>query len=70
MTKNNNCKEVEKSQLVRVIDVLFIGPVIIYAATQIKNNWLKIILLIIGIGTIIYNAKNYIETKKANSSVI
>ena len=52
----------EKSQLVRLIDVFYIGPFLIFLSnknTLSENN--KRILLITGILTIIYNGRNYLK---------
>lgn len=57
-----------KTQLVRIADVVFFGPFMLYAASRPKlNETQKVILATIGIGTIIYNAINYLkyENQKA-----
>lgn len=57
--------EIEKSQLVRLIDVFFIGPFLIYVAMKADlGKVTKFVLLIIGIATIIYNGSNYIQNMK------
>ena len=56
-----------KTQLVRIADVIFFGPFMLYAASRPKlNKSQKLILTTIGVGTIVYNAINYLkyETKK------
>lgn len=51
-----------KTQLVRIADVVFFGPFMLYAASRPKlNKTQKVILATIGIGTIIYNAINYLK---------
>jgi hypothetical protein len=51
-----------KTQLVRIADVVFFGPFMLYAASRTKiNKTQKVILSTIGIGTIIYNAINYLK---------
>jgi hypothetical protein len=51
-----------KTQLVRIADVVFFGPFMLYAASRPKiNKTQKVILSTIGIGTIIYNAINYLK---------
>ena len=53
--------EIEKSQIVRAIDVLFIGPFLIYVGLQRKNSELEDMLLIgLGALTIVYNGRNYL----------
>ena len=57
--------DVSKGQKIRMLDVLFIGPVMIYASQTAKlNKFERNILLVLGIATIIYNGKNYYETKR------
>lgn len=55
-----------KSQFVRLIDIFFIGPILIYLGiTNFKNNNVfKNILLAIGATTISYNLKNYLSISK------
>jgi len=47
-------------QTIRLIDVFFIAPVLIYASNKVENNFLKISLYGIGLATLIYNGYNYI----------
>ena len=57
--------DVSKGQKVRVIDVLFIAPFMIYVATQGKLTMTeRYIMFGLGAATLIYNAKNYIETQR------
>jgi hypothetical protein len=51
-------------QTIRLIDVLFIGPFLIYVGTN-KELSLPIRLALIGLGaaTIIYNGNNYLKNK-------
>lgn len=55
----------DKSQFIRILDILFIGPFMIYMS-YIGNEhiYLRIILAILGILTILYNFNNYIITKQ------
>ena len=51
-----------KTQLVRIADVVFFGPFMLYAASKPKiNKTQKLILATIGVGTIVYNAINYLK---------
>jgi hypothetical protein len=62
-------KEMQKSQTIRLIDVYFIAPILIYGGIQYRKvlpTWLSLSLVIIGGFTLYYNAKNYIETKRLN----
>lgn len=52
-----------KTQLIRIADVVFIGPFMIYAANKLKGPD-KAILKALGIATIIYNGINYINYGK------
>lgn len=56
-----------KTQLIRIADVAFVGPFMLYAAMRPKlTDSEKMILAGLGIATIIYNGLNYLkyETKK------
>lgn len=57
--------EISKSQTIRLIDVFFIAPVLVYAGTYKElPNWLRISLVGIGVATFYYNGKNYLDNKK------
>jgi len=59
----------EKSQITRLLDVFLLGPFIIWYAIYYeytsKNekvpSYIKIILIVIGIATILYNGYNYLS---------
>lgn len=53
-----------KSQFVRLLDILFYGPFLLYIATLMPNNMTRIILLFIGATTITYNLRNFITDQK------
>ena len=54
-----------KPQYVRILDVLYIGPFMIYAAGKTKLSKADRATLIgLGIATIIYNGYNYIKQQK------
>lgn len=59
-------KEISKSQNIRLLDVLFIGPFMIYISKKAKglNKIESFTLLALGVATIYYNGKNYIKNKK------
>ena len=59
-------EEISKSQTIRLLDVFFIGPFMIYVSQKAKgiNNLEKFTLLGLGIATIYYNGKNYLDNKK------
>lgn len=56
-------KEFEKSQIIRLADIFFIGPLIIYGGFKSGKEWLKWALILIGIATILYNGNNYLKNK-------
>ena len=52
----------EAIQLIRLADILLIGPYLIYIGSRAGVSRINRYLLIgIGLGTIIYNAYNFIE---------
>lgn len=54
-------KEISKSQTIRLTDVLFIGPLMIYAGSQKKiSPFVDSALIALGICTIMYNGRNYL----------
>lgn len=67
-TRQETIPEYQKSQNIRLIDVLVIGPVLIYAGVKNSNLHpiLRASLAIIGVCTIYYNGKNYLINNKNN----
>ena len=56
--------EVSKSQMVRLADVFFIAPVLIYAGTfKTLPTWLRVSLIGLGAATAIYNGKNFLANR-------
>lgn len=53
-----------KAQIVRVIDVLFYGPFLIYVGSQFDNLYTRYFLFFMGATTISYNLKNFIKIYK------
>lgn len=53
-----------KTQLIRLADVGFIGPFMIYAATKLKGQD-RTVMAALGVATIIYNGLNYLKNEKA-----
>lgn len=63
-------EEISKSQLIRLIDVFFIGPYLIYLAQKREiNPHHSLALSIIGLATIAYNANNFLENKNQKTTV-
>tara|TARA_R110000824_G_scaffold78967_1_gene199095 strand:- start:183 stop:386 length:204 start_codon:yes stop_codon:yes gene_type:complete len=54
-----------KTQSVRLADVFFIGPVMIYAAGKLpeREKTLGVVLGLLGIATVLYNARNYLAIR-------
>lgn len=63
--------EMSKSQNIRLLDVFFIGPFIIYAGYKAKGltELERYILYGIGVATILYNGKNYLKIKINGRSI-
>lgn len=54
----------EKTQSIRVIDVLLYGPVLIAASAYVDPLWLRAVLVFMGASTITYNLRNYFAEQK------
>ncbi len=56
----------EKSQFVRVLDVVAIGPLIIAAGRRstVSPN-MRALLMVTGVATILYNGANFLANEKA-----
>lgn len=69
--ENTTFEELSKSQYIRLLDVFFIGPFMIYVSQKAKgiNNLEKFTLLGLGIATIYYNGKNYLDNRKRQENV-
>jgi hypothetical protein len=52
-----------KTQTIRIVDVIFIGPLMVYASAYL-SGWQKQALLISGLATMAYNAANFLERSK------
>lgn len=60
--------EVQKSQEVRLLDVLVFGPFLIgMALTTRPPTLLRVLLGAVGVGTILYNLRNYQLTREQAS---
>lgn len=68
--KQSTQTEIAKSQEMRFLDVTLFGPLMVMSALNKEPPPLmRLIMLGIGVGTIIYNANNYFQTmeqKKGN----
>ena len=62
---NSTVKEVQKSQGIRLIDVFFIAPFLLYASSKSQLTRLdKNVLFALGIATLYYNGVNYLKNKE------
>ena len=63
-TTKETVTEVSKSQYVRIIDVIILAPIMIYAGTfKELPTWLRASLIGMGVATAFYNGKNFLENK-------
>ena len=64
-TNLTTVEEQSKSQNIRLLDVFFIGPFMMYISYKAKgiSNLERYTLLALGVATIYYNGKNYIESR-------
>lgn len=55
-----------KTQEIRLMDVLILGPFMIWAGLQTKQlpDIAKLLLIGAGIGTVIYNGNNYLKIQQ------
>jgi len=53
--------ESPKTQLIRLADIAFIGPFMVYTSFYLDDDkeWAALILRGLGMATILYNARNY-----------
>ncbi len=53
-----------KTQTIRLADVFFVGPVMVYAGTKLRRMRepaLGSTMIVLGVLTVWYNGKNYLE---------
>lgn len=62
----------EKSQAVRLLDVLAIGPLLVYAGAKKSDlsTGLRTLLVGVGVGTIGYNLYNYMGNKPTPGELV
>ena len=55
-----------KTQTIRLIDVFLLGPFMIWAGFQLRNDAAKAVMIASGAATIVYNYRNYkaVEAQK------
>ena len=55
----------KRYQFVRLIDVFVLAPTMVYASTfKSLPNYIRLILLVSGISTLVFNGINYVDIKK------
>lgn len=64
LSENENTY-LELVQWVRILDVIFIGPVMIYGGLLVRDKRVKMALIFLGLMTVIFNAYNYYLHDKA-----
>jgi hypothetical protein len=59
-----------KPQGIRILDVWLIGPLMLYASTLLpkEKDLTRFALRSFGLGTIVYNARNYMVIKERNAA--
>ena len=64
--RKTTVSEMSKSQNIRLLDVFFIGPFMIYIGYKAKGltDLERYVLYGLGVATILYNGKNYLKNKK------
>jgi hypothetical protein len=55
----------KRYQFVRLIDVFVLAPTMVYASTfKSLPDYIRLILLVSGIATLVFNGINYVDIKK------
>lgn len=54
-----------KAQAIRLVDVFALGPFMVWAGAQrtALPDWARYVLIASGIGTVAYNARNYLAIR-------
>ncbi len=53
-------QDLKTTQQVRLVDVFFVAPVLLFASTKVEDKMLKLALYGLGWATLIYNGYNYL----------
>ena len=58
-----------KAQSIRLLDVVFIGPLLLYVARAAKapGTLVRVLLVVVGVATIVYNWRNYLRLRAIES---
>ena len=55
----------KRYQAIRLVDVFVLAPTMVYAATfKSLPNYIRLILFVSGICTLVFNGKNYMDIEK------
>jgi hypothetical protein len=56
-------------QYIRLMDVFVLAPVMVYASTfKGLPDWVRVVLLVSGVATLVFNGKNYLEIEKQKNN--
>ena len=59
-----------KTQNIRLLDVFFIGPLLVWVGFAGRlNDTVRILLFVIGVATVIYNGRNFIRITNDGETV-
>ncbi len=63
--------DISKPQNVRLADVFVLGPLSIWFGVKAEEmpTWARVAMIAYGVGTIGYNAKNYLENEEAQKAL-
>lgn len=63
MKKEETIVEYQKSQAIRLLDILILAPFLIYAGVKKSTlpNYIRTGLVITGVATALYNGRNYLK---------
>ena len=62
-------EEIRKAQAVRLFDVFVLGPSMVLSAKQSKGEYLPLLMLMGGLGTIFYNGFNYVRIEQLKKGI-
>lgn len=58
-------QEISKSQTIRLLDIFWIGPLMVYVGNKKRfSPFINSSLVVFGIATILYNGRNYILNRE------
>jgi hypothetical protein len=70
-TRLTTIEQVSKGQWIRLVDVFFLGPLMIYAGSRKKlGTPVDALLIFFGVTTIYYNAQNYLINRQKDKAVV